>query len=162
MQLIDAMSRIGGESSFVVLAKAKELERQGKDIIHLQIGEPDFPTPANIVEAGRQALADGKTKYGPTQGLLEFRESIARYVSRTRGIEVGPERVCVVPGAKPIMYYAMIALLNAGDEVDLHAAGFPDLRVDGELPGREEGSGATARGTELQPGYGRVRIEAHR
>jgi len=112
MQLIDAMSRIGGESAFVVLARAKALEAQGKDIIHLQIGEPDFPTPKHIVEAGRQALADGWTKYGPTQGLIQTREAIARYVSRTRGIEVGPERVCVVPGAKPIMYYAMTALLN--------------------------------------------------
>lgn len=125
MQLVEAMNRLGGESAFTVLARAKALEAQGKDIIHLQIGEPDFPTPQNIIAAGQKALADGFTKYGPTQGLIQTRESIARYVSRTRGIEVGPERVCVVPGAKPIMFYAMMALINPGDEVIYATPGFP-------------------------------------
>ena len=85
MQLAERMSRIGTESAFEVLARARALEKQGKSIIHLQIGEPDFPTPAHVVEAGQQALADGWTKYGPTPGFPELRESIARYVSTTRG-----------------------------------------------------------------------------
>src|SRR6478752_2623034 len=125
MQLVKGMYGLGAETSFEVLAKAKALEAQGKNIIHLQIGEPDFPTPKHIVEAGQKALADGYTKYGPTQGMPEARAAIARYVSRTRGIEVGPERVCIVPGAKPIMYFAMIAVLGPGDEAIYANPGFP-------------------------------------
>lgn len=125
MQLATKMTRIGVESAFEVLVKARALEAQGKNVIHLEIGEPDFPTPANIIEAGRQALAEGWTKYGPSQGLPELRESIARYISRTRSISVGAEHVCVVPGGKPIMYFIMIALLNDGDEVIYPNPGFP-------------------------------------
>jgi aspartate/methionine/tyrosine aminotransferase len=101
------------------------LEKQGKSVVHLEIGEPDFPTPAHIVEAGKRALDDGWTKYGPTQGLPELREIIAREVSRTRRIKVGPEHVCVVPGGKPIMFFTMIALLEPGDEVIFADPGFP-------------------------------------
>ncbi len=119
------MAGLGAESAFEVLAKARALEAQGKSIIHLQIGEPDFPTPKHVVEAGQKALGDGFTHYGPTQGLPEARAAIARYVSRTCGIEVGPERVCIVPGAKPIMYFAMIALLGPGDEAIYGDPGFP-------------------------------------
>lgn len=119
------MAGLGAESAFEVLAKARALEAKGKNIIHLQIGEPDFPTPKHVVEAGQKALADGYTKYGPTQGLPETRAAIARYVSRTRGIQVGPEHVCVVPGGKPIMYFAMIALLGPGDEAIYPNPGFP-------------------------------------
>ena len=119
------MAGLGAESAFEVLAKARALEAQGKNVIHLQIGEPDFPTPKHVVEAGRKALADGFTHYGPTQGLPELRGAIARYVSRTRGIQVGPENVCVVPGGKPIMYFAMIALLGPGDEAIYPNPGFP-------------------------------------
>jgi aspartate/methionine/tyrosine aminotransferase len=119
------MATLGAESAFEVLAKARALEAQGKSIIHLQIGEPDFPTPKNIVEAGQKALAAGYTKYGPTQGMPEARAAIARYVSKTRGIEVGPERVCIVPGAKPIMYFAIIAVLGPGDEAIYANPGFP-------------------------------------
>jgi len=119
------MAGLGAESAFEVLAKARALEAKGKNIIHLQIGEPDFPTPAHVVEAGRKALADGFTHYGPTQGLAETRAAIARYVSRTRGINVGAENVCVVPGGKPIMYFAMIALLGPGDEAIYPNPGFP-------------------------------------
>ena len=86
MHLVDKMARIGVESAFDVLVKARALEAQGKSIIHLEIGEPDFPTPRNVVEAGQRALAEGWTKYGPTQGLPELRQSIANYISRTRGI----------------------------------------------------------------------------
>jgi aspartate aminotransferase len=119
------MSRIGVESAFEVLAKARALERQGKNIIHLEIGEPDFPTPAHIVEAGKRALDEGWTKYGPTQGLLKLREAIAMEVSRTRGIAAGPENVCVVPGGKPIIFFSLTALVEAGDEVIFPNPGFP-------------------------------------
>ncbi|HEY6344895.1 MAG TPA: pyridoxal phosphate-dependent aminotransferase [Bryobacteraceae bacterium] len=119
------MSRIGVESAFEVLAKARALERQGKSIIHLEIGEPDFPTPAHIVEAGKRALDEGWTKYSPTQGLLKLREAIAEEVSRTRGIAATPENVCVVPGGKPVIFFSLIALVEAGDEVIFPNPGFP-------------------------------------
>jgi aspartate aminotransferase len=125
MHLAERMSRIGIESAFEVLVKARALEKQGRSIIHLEIGEPDFPTPAHVVEAGQRALGEGWTKYGPTQGDPELREVIAAYISRTRGIQVGPERVCVVPGGKPIMFFAMLALLEPGDEVIYPDPGFP-------------------------------------
>jgi len=125
MKLADRMSRIGTESAFEVLARARALEKQGKSIIHLQIGEPDFPTPAHVVEAGQKALADGWTKYGPTPGFPELREAIARYISTTRSIPVHPDNVCVVPGGKPIMYFSMTALLNPGDEVIYPDPSFP-------------------------------------
>ncbi|PYS37518.1 MAG: aspartate aminotransferase [Acidobacteria bacterium] len=125
MQLAEKMSRIGTESAFEVLAKARALEKQGKKIIHLEIGEPDFPTPAHIVEAGKRALDEGWTKYGPTPGFPEFREMIAAYVSRTRAIKVEADNVCVVPGGKPIMFFSMVALLEPGDEVVYPDPGFP-------------------------------------
>ena len=119
------MSRIGIESAFEVLVRARALEKQGKSVIHLEIGEPDFPTPPHVVEAGQRALAEGWTKYGGTQGDPELREAIANYISRTRGIQVGAERVCVVPGGKPIMFFTMVALLEPGDEVIYPDPGFP-------------------------------------
>ena len=125
MKLAQKMSRIGTESAFEVLARARALEKQGRKIIHLEIGEPDFPTPAHIVEAGKRALDEGWTKYGPTQGFPEIREAIASYISRTRKITVGAENVCVVPGGKPIMYFVMTALLEAGDEVVFPDPSFP-------------------------------------
>ena len=125
MQLAERMTRIGIESAFEVLVKARALEKQGKSVIHLEIGEPDFPTPAHVIEAGQRALGEGWTKYGATQGDPELREVIAAYISRTRGIQVGPERVCVVPGGKPIMFFAMMALLEPGDEVVYPNPGFP-------------------------------------
>ncbi|MDQ6707607.1 MAG: aminotransferase class I/II-fold pyridoxal phosphate-dependent enzyme, partial [Acidobacteriota bacterium] len=125
MQLAERMQRIGVESAFEVLVRAKELEAQGRSIIHLEIGEPDFPTPAHIVQAAKRALDEGWTHYGPTQGLPELRQSIAAYVSRTRGIDVGPQHVCVTPGGKPIIFFPMIALLEPGDEVVFPNPGFP-------------------------------------
>jgi len=125
MQLAEKMSRIGTESAFEVLVKARALEKQGKNIIHLEIGEPDFPTPVHIVEAGKRALDEGWTKYGPTAGFPEFREIIAAYVSRTRGIKVDADNVCVVPGGKPVMFYSMVALLEPGDEVIYPNPSFP-------------------------------------
>jgi aspartate aminotransferase len=125
MKLASRMSRIGTESAFEVLRRARSLEAQGRSIIHLEIGEPDFETPKHIVEAGKAALDQGFTHYGPTQGLPELRTAIASYVSRTREIEVGPERVTVVPGGKPIMFFPMMALLEEGDEAIYPNPGFP-------------------------------------
>jgi len=125
MKLAERMSRIGTESAFEVLAKARALEAQGQSIIHLEIGQPDFPTPAHIKEAAKKAIDEGWTGYGPTAGFPEFREAIAQYVARTRGIEVSGANVCVVPGGKPIMYFVMTALLEPGDEVIYPNPGFP-------------------------------------
>jgi aspartate aminotransferase len=125
MKLATRMSRIGTESAFEVLRRARALEAQGRNIIHLEIGEPDFPTPKHIVEAGKAALDQGFTHYGPTQGLPELRTAIASYVSRTREIEVSPDRVTVVPGGKPIMFFPMMAVLEEGDEAIYPNPGFP-------------------------------------
>ena len=125
MQLVKKMAQIGVESAFEVMVKARALEATGKNVIHLEIGEPDFPTPRNVIEAGKKALDEGWTKYGPTQGLPELRQSIASYISRTRGIKVGPQNVCVVPGGKPVMYFVIIALLEEGDEAIYPDPGFP-------------------------------------
>src|SRR5215468_12634940 len=105
MQLAQRIGRLKVESAFEVLMRARALEAQGRDVIHLEIGEPDFPTPPHIIEAGKRALDEGWTKYGPTPGLPEFREVIAADVSRTRGINVEANNVCVVPGGKPIMFF---------------------------------------------------------
>src|SRR6266850_663174 len=125
MKLAGRMDRIGVEGAFKVLLRARALEAQGRDIIHLELGEPDFDTPKHIVEAAKAALDQGWTRYGPTQGLPELRESIAGYVGRTRGIQVGPEHVSVVPGGKPMIFFPMLALLEPGDEVIYPNPGFP-------------------------------------
>ncbi len=125
MILATRMSRLGTETAFEVLAKAKALQAQGKEIIHLEIGEPDFDTPANIVEAGVQALQQGHTHYTPASGILSLREAIASEISLTRNISVHPDQVVVVPGGKPIMFFALLALCNAGDEVIYPNPGFP-------------------------------------
>ena len=125
MKLADRMNRILIETAFEVLVKARALEAQGKSVIHLEIGEPDFTSPAHVLEAGKKALDEGWTHYGPTQGYPELRQSIARHVSTTRGIAVGPEHVSVVPGGKPILFFPMLALLDVGDEVIYPNPGFP-------------------------------------
>src|SRR5690348_7998456 len=125
MQLANRMERIGGEGAFEVLVRARALGAAGRDIVHLEIGEPDFPTPSNIVEAAKGALDEGWTHYGPAQGLPELRETIARQISETRNIKVGPEHVSVVPGGKPIIFFTMMALLEPGDEVIYPNPGFP-------------------------------------
>jgi aspartate/methionine/tyrosine aminotransferase len=119
------MQRIGVESAFDVLVRARALEATGRSVVHLEIGEPDFPTPQHIIEAAKQALDQGWTHYGPTQGQPELREVIAAEVSRTRNIRVGPEHVSVTPGGKPIIFFPMIALLEPGDEVIYPNPGFP-------------------------------------
>ncbi|HWG21798.1 MAG TPA: pyridoxal phosphate-dependent aminotransferase [Terracidiphilus sp.] len=119
------MSRLGTETAFEVLSKAKGLEQQGRSIVHLEIGEPDFDTPANVVEAAVDALRKGWTHYGPSAGLPELRRTIAEYVSRTRSVQVLPEQVVVVPGGKPIIFFTMLALIDEGDEVIYPNPGFP-------------------------------------
>jgi aspartate aminotransferase len=125
LRLAKRMSRLGTETAFEVLVRARALEAQGKDIVHLEIGEPDFDTPANIIEAGSNALHKGWTHYGPSPGLPELRQTIADYVARTRNVKVAPEEVVVVPGGKPIMFYAITALAEEGDEVIDPNPGFP-------------------------------------
>jgi len=125
LQLARRMSRLGTETAFEVLNKARALERQGKSIIHLEIGEPDFDTPANVVEAAVDALHKGWTHYGPSAGLPELRQTIADYVSRTRGVKVTPEEVVVVPGGKPIIFFTILTLIDEGDEVIYPNPGFP-------------------------------------
>lgn len=122
------MARLGRETAFDVLAQAKALEAQGRQIIHLEIGEPDFDTPPAIVNAGVEALQQGYTHYGSSQGLQELREAIAADASRSRGIPVSPSNVVVTPGAKPIMFYTMLALAEEGDEVIYPDPGFPIYR----------------------------------
>jgi aspartate/methionine/tyrosine aminotransferase len=128
MKLASRMSDIGVESAFDVLVRARALEATGRSVIHLEIGEPDFDTPTAIIESAKTALDQGYTHYGPTQGLPELRESIANYISQTRGIAVGPQHVSVVPGGKPILFFTMLALLEPGDEVLYPDPGFPIYR----------------------------------
>ncbi len=125
MRVAERMSRLGTESAFEVLARAKALERAGRSIIHLEIGEPDFDTPAHIKEAAKQALDAGATHYGPSAGLPELREAIAKHIGETRGVAVAPEEVVVTPGAKPIMFFVIMALAGPGDEVIHPNPGFP-------------------------------------
>jgi aspartate aminotransferase len=125
LRLAERMSRLGTETAFEVLNRARALEAQGKDIIHLEIGEPDFDTPPNIVNSGIAALRAGWTHYGPSAGFLELRQAIAEEVSRTRGVNVTPEEVVVVPGGKPIIFFSILALINKGDEVIYPNPGFP-------------------------------------
>ena len=119
------MSRLGTESAFEVLAKAKSLEAQGKDIIHLEIGQPDFSTPMNVCEAAFKAMKEGHTGYCPSAGIPEFREVVAQHISETRGVEIHPDEVTVTPGAKPIIFFTILALIDEGDEVIYPEPGFP-------------------------------------
>ena len=125
LRLAQRMSRLGTETAFEVLVRARALERQGKNIIHLEIGEPDMDTPANVVEAGVDALRKGYTHYGPAAGLPELREALAAEVGASRGIKVSPDEVVVVPGGKPIIFFSILALVDKGDEVIYPNPGFP-------------------------------------
>lgn len=125
MQLTRAVQQLGTETAFKVLAKAKALAAQGRDIVHLEIGQPDFPTPENICAAGKQAIDEGWTGYGPTCGHPDFRELIARHISASRGIEVKGSQVVVTPGGKPVMFYTILSLVEKGDEVVYPDPGFP-------------------------------------
>ena len=125
LRLAKRMSRLGTETAFEVLARARALEAKGKDIVHLEIGEPDFDTPANVVDAATEALRSGWTHYGPASGLPTLRETIAEDAGRRRGVKVLPEEVVVVPGGKPIIFFTMLALVEEGDEVIYPNPGFP-------------------------------------
>src|SRR5947208_42961 len=123
--LASRMSRLGTETAFEVLAKARALEAKGRDIVHLEIGEPDFDTPPAIVAAGVAALERGETHYTPSAGVVELREAITLHLKGRRGVRVDPGQVIVTPGAKPIMFYALLALLDDGDEAIYPDPGFP-------------------------------------
>lgn len=119
------MQDLGTETAFEVLAKAKALEKQGREIIHLEIGEPDFDTPKNIRDAATKAMNSGYTHYVPAAGIPELREAIAEHISKTRHITVNPEEVVVTPGAKPIIFFSILACVEIGDEVMYPNPGFP-------------------------------------
>ncbi|MBA2451529.1 MAG: pyridoxal phosphate-dependent aminotransferase [Chloroflexia bacterium] len=125
LHFAERMSRLGTESAFDVMVRARALEAQGRDIIHLQLGEPDFDTPAHIIEAGIEALRNGETHYTPPAGIPQLREAIANEVSQTRGVTIEPDQVVVTPGGKPIMFYLILALAGPGDEVIYPDTGFP-------------------------------------
>src|SRR5919106_6716678 len=125
LRLARRMARLGTETAFEVLVKARALEAEGRDIVHLEIGEPDFDTPPNIIDAATDALHKGFTHYGPSAGLPQLRETIAQYVSGTRRVNATPEEVVVVPGGKPIIFFTVLALVEEGDEVIYPNPGFP-------------------------------------
>jgi aspartate/methionine/tyrosine aminotransferase len=125
LRLAQRMARLGTETAFEVLVKARALEAKGRDILHLEIGEPDFDTPRNIIDAGCDALHKGFTHYGPSAGLPQLRNAIAQYVSKTRRVNVSPDEVVVVPGGKPIIFFSILALAEEGDEVIYPNPGFP-------------------------------------
>ena len=125
MNLAERQSRLGTETAFETLAKAKELERQGKHIVHLEIGEPDFDSPEHVINAAKKALDDGFTHYGPSAGQPELREAIAAHQGEFNGYSISPERVIVTPGGKPVMFFSILALAQEGDEVIYPNPGFP-------------------------------------
>ena len=125
MRIADRMADLGTETAFEVLAEVKQLEAQGRDIVSFAIGEPDFATPENVKQAGIKAINSDETHYGPSAGRMELREAIARYISRTRQIPVTPEQVVVTPGAKPIIFFTILATINPGDEAIYPTPGFP-------------------------------------
>jgi aspartate/methionine/tyrosine aminotransferase len=123
--LAERMSRLGTETAFEVLSKANKMEAEGREIIHLEIGEPDFDTPRNIIDAAINALNNGFTHYGPSAGLPETRKVFANFISEDRGVDVGPGNIVVTPGAKPILFFSILALVDPGDEVIYPNPGFP-------------------------------------
>ena len=125
MKLATRMDRLGTETAFEVLARAKQLEAKGREIVHLEIGEPDFDTPRHIIDAAQKAMDDGWTHYVPAAGIPLLKQAVADYIGRTRNLDVDPDEVVVVPGGKPIMFFALLALINQGDEVIYPNPGFP-------------------------------------
>jgi aspartate/methionine/tyrosine aminotransferase len=128
LRFTERMSRCGTEGAFEVLAQARRLEATGRDIIHLEIGEPDFATPDNIIDAAVVALREGYTHYTPASGIMSVREATARYVTRRTGVDVVPEQVVLVPGSKNLLHFALLALVEEGDEVILPDPGYPVYR----------------------------------
>ena len=146
LRLADSLERLGTETAFSVLARAKQLEREGRDIIHLEIGEPDFATPAHICAAGAAAIHTGHTHYCPSAGLPELREAAAAYLARTRSLSIRPENVLVANGAKPFLFFTVLATCNPGDEVIYPDPGFPIYESADQLGGRHARSAAAPRG----------------
>ena len=138
MKVSKLVQRAGTETAFAVLAKAKEMERQGKSIVHFEIGEPDFNTPENVKQAGIKAIQENYTHYSPAQGVLELREAVADYISKTRGIKVTPEEVVITPGGKDVILFAATALLDEGDEAIYPNPGYPiyesAIKISGAKP----------------------------
>lgn len=128
MRYSDSITKLESEGAFVVLAKARQMEREGKKIIHLQIGEPDFDTPRNISEAAYKAILDGHTHYAPSGGIPEARQVVAEYMSRTRNVKWTAENAIIMPGCKPLIYCSMVALINPGDEIIVPNPGYPTYR----------------------------------
>jgi len=128
MQYADSITRLESEGAFVVLAKARQMEREGRKVVHLQIGEPDFDTPRNITEAAYRAILAGHTHYAPSGGVPEAREVAAEYMSRTRRVKWTAENTIIMPGCKPLIYCAMVALINPGDEIIVPNPGYPTYR----------------------------------
>ena len=144
------MDRIGTETAFEAAARARALEATGREVIHLEIGEPDFDTPRNVSEAAADALLErGETHYTAATGIAPLREAIVADVERWKGIRATPDQVIVTPGAKPIMFFTMLALVNDGRRGHLPEPRVPDLRVDGPLRRRHAGRRAAARGERL-------------
>src|SRR5690606_33728116 len=124
LKLADRMSRLGTETAFEVMVKARALEAQGKDVVHLEVGEPDFDTPENVVGAAVDALQSGWTHYGPAGGDPELKAAIANYINTTRNLDYSADQVVVTPGGKPVMFFLILALLQAGDEAIYPDPGF--------------------------------------
>ena len=135
MKFADRMEMLRAEGAYAVLAKAQALEAKGKEIIHLEIGQPDFETYPHIALAGIRAIASGQTKYNPPAGILALREAVAEDFSRRRGVQIGPEQVVIAPGTKPLLLLPMLALLQAGDEVIYPDPGFPSYGAAISLAG---------------------------
>ena len=125
MKLSSRQSRLGTETAFETLAKAKKLEAQGKNIVHLEIGEPDFDSPSYVIDAAKDALDQGFTHYGPSAGQPELRNAIAIHQGEFNGYSISPENVIVTPGGKPVMFFSLLALIEEGDEVIYPNPGFP-------------------------------------
>lgn len=121
----ERMKRLGTETAFEVLARAKAMEAEGREVIHLEIGEPDFDTPRNIIDAAAKALKNGYTHYGPSAGLPDARTVFAEFITKDRGVQVKPDNIVITPGAKPILFFSILALVDKGDEVIYPNPGFP-------------------------------------
>jgi aspartate/methionine/tyrosine aminotransferase len=152
------MDRMGTEAAFRVFARAKDLEAAGRDVIHLEMGEPGFPTPPHVVEACARALRDGKTGYAPAAGLPALREAIARETTRTRGIPVDPSQVVVTPGGKPVIFFSFLALVERGDRVAYPDPGFPIFESMTDALGAVRAPYGPGSGTATRPDL--VRLEA--
>jgi len=150
LRLADRMAQLGTETAFEVLARARELERKGKSIVHLEIGEPDFETPEHIKDAAIKALREGFTHYTPAAGMIEAREAVAEHVETTRKVRVDPGEVVITPGSKPIMFFGILALVNPGDEVIVPNPGYPIYESVTKFAGGV-GSALTRRSCEPRP-----------